>query len=61
MLDWIRKSPVKIGIILAVLIVINVAGWYLYLNWETPFDEALELPTLTPQPQSTSTITPSPE
>ena len=61
MLDSIRKSPVKIGVILAILILINIGGWYLYLNWDTPFDEALDLPTLTLAPSETSTLTPTPE
>lgn len=59
MLETIRKSPVKIGIILAILILLNVAGWYLYFNWDTPFGEPLDLPTLTPEPSST--LTPTPE
>ena len=47
MLETIKKSPVKIGIILVVLIIINVVGWYLYFNWDTPFGEPLDLPTAT--------------
>jgi len=47
MLESIKKSPVKIGIILVILIVFNVVGWYLYINWDTPFNEPLELPTTT--------------
>jgi LCP family protein required for cell wall assembly len=61
MLQSIKKSPIKIGIILVLLIVINVAGWYLYLNWDTPLDEALDLPTLTPEPSPSSTLTPTAE
>lgn len=61
MLELVRKSPVKIGIILAVLILLNIVGWYVYLNWETPLDEAIELATLTPESKSTSTISPTPE
>ena len=61
MLESIKKSPIKIGVILALLIVINVAGWYLYLNWDTPLDESLNLPTLTQAPPSTSTLTPTQE
>jgi len=70
MLESIKKSPVKIGIILVVLIVLNVAGWYLYFNWDTPFGEPLDLPTATeeialetatevPAPQETEEILPS--
>jgi len=47
MLESIKKSPVKIGIILVLLIILNVAGWYAYLNWDTPFGEPLDLPTAT--------------
>lgn len=61
MLELIKKSPVKIGIILAILIILNVVGWYLYLNWETPLGEPLALQTLTPEPQSSSTLSPTPE
>jgi LCP family protein required for cell wall assembly len=46
---------------LVVLIILNVGGWYLYLNWETPLGEALELPTLTPQPQPSDTVSPTPD
>ncbi len=59
MLESIRKSPVKIGIILVLLILLNVGGWYIYLNWDTPFDEALDLQTSTPS--STLTYTPEPD
>jgi LCP family protein required for cell wall assembly len=61
MLESIKKSPVKIGIILVILILVNVGGWYIYLNWDTPLDEALDLPTLTPEPQPSSTLTATPE
>jgi len=56
MLDMIKKSPVKTGVILAFLILLNVAGWYVYLNWDTPLGEPLDLSTLTPKPQQSSTI-----
>jgi LCP family protein required for cell wall assembly len=61
MLDMVKKSPVKIGIILALLILLNVAGWYIYLNWDTPLGEPLDLTTLTPEIQQTSTLTTTPE
>ncbi len=48
MLDSLKKSPIKIGIILSVLAVLNVAGWYFYLTWEEPLGESLNLPTSTP-------------
>ena len=59
MLEQIKKSPVKIGIILALLIIVNIVGWYIYLKWDAPLDEPLNLPTLTiePSPESTSTAT----
>ncbi len=59
MLEQIKKSPVKIGIILALLIIVNIVGWYIYLKWDAPLDEPLNLPTLTvePSPESTSTST----
>ena len=36
MLESIKKSPVKIGIILVVLIILNVVGGTPYLNWDKP-------------------------
>lgn len=60
MLETIKKSPVKIGIILALLIILNVVGWYLYLNWDTPFGDPLDLPTATQEiVQEIATETPS--
>lgn len=47
MLDSLKNSPIKIGIILIIFAVINVAGWYLYLTWEEPLGESLNLPTST--------------
>jgi len=63
MLESLKKSPVKIGIILVVLIVLNVAGWYLYFNWDTPFGEPLDLatPTVEIQEEPTPTNTPEPD
>ena len=60
MLDLIKRSPIKIGVILALLLLLNIAGWYVYLNWDTPLDEALNLPTLTVEPEASSTLTPTP-
>ncbi|MCJ7717683.1 MAG: hypothetical protein MUO54_14350, partial [Anaerolineales bacterium] len=48
MLDSLKNSPFKIGIILVVLTVLNVVGWYLYLIWEEPLGESINLPTSTP-------------
>jgi len=63
MLESLKKSPVKIGIILVVLIVLNVAGWYLYFNWDTPFGEPLDLatPTVEIQEEPTPSNTPEPD
>jgi LCP family protein required for cell wall assembly len=47
MLETIKKSPVRIGLILAALILLNVVGWYLYFNWDTPLGDPLDLPTPT--------------
>ena len=60
MLEAIKRSPVKIGIILAVLLVFNVVGWFVYFTWDKPLDEAISLPTLTFTPEPSSTLTPSP-
>jgi LCP family protein required for cell wall assembly len=58
MLESIRKSPLKLGIIIVVLIAVNVVGWYAYFNWETPLrGEALDLPTPT---EVETTDTPEP-
>lgn len=55
MLESLKKSPVKIGIILAVLIILNVIGWYAYLNWDKPLGEPLDLPTATTAIEATET------
>jgi LCP family protein required for cell wall assembly len=48
MLESIRKSPLRLAIIIVVLVIINVVGWYAYFNWETPLKgEPLDLPTPT--------------
>ena len=48
MLDSLKNSPLKIGIILVILAVLNVVGWYLYLTWEEPLGESIDLPISTP-------------
>jgi LCP family protein required for cell wall assembly len=50
MLESLRQSPLKLGIIIVVLISLNVVGWYAYLNWDTPLGEPLNLPTVTDKP-----------
>ena len=55
MLESIKKSPVKLGIILVVLVILNVVGWYAYLNWDKPFGEPLDLPTATTAMEVTET------
>ncbi len=47
MLESLRKSPMKLAIIIVVLIVVNVIGWYAYFNWDKPLGEPLDLPTPT--------------
>ncbi|NQS92466.1 MAG: LCP family protein [Chloroflexi bacterium] len=61
MLESLKKSPLKIGLILAALIIINVIGWYAYFNWDTPFGEPLNLPTATVEQLPTPTSTEPPE
>jgi len=62
MLESLRKSPLKLGIIIAVLILLNIVGWYAYLNWDTSFfGEPLDLPTSTEEPLATLTETPESE
>jgi len=60
MLESLKQSPIKIGIILVILILLNTGGWYLYLTWDEPFNESLNLPTpteipATPSPSAEST------
>ena len=57
MLESLRQSPLKLGIIIVVLILLNIVGWYAYLNWDTPLGESLNLPTVTakPLPETTQT------
>jgi len=50
MLESLRQSPIKLGIIIVLLVILNVVGWYAYLNWDTPLGEPLDLPTVTEQP-----------
>ena len=57
MLESLRQSPVKLGIIILVLVVLNVGGWYAYLNWDKPLGEPLDLPTPTQTPEEASTVT----
>ena len=47
MLEKLRKSPVKIGIIIAALVLLNVVGWFLYFNWEKPLGDPLDITTPT--------------
>lgn len=61
MLEKLRQSPVKIGIIVAVLVLLNVVGWYLYFNWEKPLGEPLGLATPTVEVVEVSTETPDAE
>ena len=58
MLEQIKKSPVRFGIILSLLIIVNVVGWFIYLKWDAPLDEPLNLPTLTTNPLPVITQTP---
>ncbi len=60
MLESLRKSPLKLGIIIVVFALLNVVGWYAYLNWDTPLGEPLNLPTATDQPLAGLTLTETP-
>jgi LCP family protein required for cell wall assembly len=53
MLESLRQSPIKLGIIIVLLVILNVVGWYAYLNWDTPLGEPLNIPTATEQPLKT--------
>ncbi len=66
MLESLRQSPLKLGIILVGLILLNAGGWYAYLNWDTPLGEPLNLPTVTqnifpetPEALPTNEVTPT--
>jgi len=67
MLESIRQSPLKLGIIIAVLVLLNIAGWYAYFNWDTPLGEPLNIPTPTevssegPDPTETVEVEPTDE
>ncbi len=62
MLESIKKSPVKIGLIMGALIILNIVGWYLYFNWDTPLGDPLDLPTPTEEiAQVVPTDTPAEE
>ncbi len=60
MLESLRQSPLKLGIIIVILISLNVVGWYAYLNWDTPLGEPLNLPTVTDKPLTDPTQTETP-
>lgn len=60
MLKSLSQSPLKLGIIIVVLVLISVVGWLTYLNWDTPFEEPNNLPTATEQPLPESTLTETP-
>jgi len=53
MLESLKKSPIKLAVIIGLLIVLNGVGWFLYFNWDTPMGERLDLPTPTELPTST--------
>jgi LCP family protein required for cell wall assembly len=54
MLESLRKSPVKLGIIIGLLILLNAVGWFLYFNWDKPLGEPLNIPTATSASTETS-------
>ncbi len=56
MLQSLRQSPVKLGIVIIVLVLLNVVGWYAYLNWDTPLGEPLNLPSPTTEQIDTPTL-----
>lgn len=64
MLESLKKSPIKLALIILALVLVNVVGWFLYFNWDTPFGEPLDLstPTLeeTVQNETTPTATENP-
>ena len=59
-MDTIKRNPIKFGIIFLVIITINIAGWYLFLTWNRPLGEPLDLPTLTPILENTEAPTETP-
>lgn len=61
MLETIKKSPIKFGIVVALIILINVAGWFLYFTWQRPLGEPLDVPTATQQITTATDIAPSSE
>jgi len=60
MLESIKQSPLKLGIIIVVLLILNVGGWAAYLTWDKPLGEPLNLPdaTFTPNVDQDKTATP---
>ena len=47
MLEYLKKSPFKAGIILLALITIIVGGGYVYFSWDNPLGEELDISTPT--------------
>jgi len=54
MLEALKNSPVKFGIAIGAVILLNIVGWFLYFTWQSPLGEPLDVPTAT-QNQSTAT------
>lgn len=52
-MDTIKQNPIKFGIAFLVILTINIAGWYLFITWNKPLAEPLNLPTLTTIPEDT--------
>lgn len=69
MLDAIKKSPKRFGVIIGLVIFLNAVGWFLYFTWKSPLDPALNLPTVTEKPPTVTEVakeldptdTPAPE
>lgn len=71
MLEAIKESPVKFGVAIFVIVLLNVVGWFAYFTWQNPLGAPLELPTATTEPlpsatevvvtEAAATETPEPE
>ena len=60
-MDIIKRNPIKFGIAFLIFTAVNIGGWYLFITWNRPMGEPLELPTLTPTlEEPTETPSPSP-
>jgi len=56
MLESLKNSPVKSGIAIGVIVLLNVVGWFAYFTWQSPLGEPLDVPTATAVPATATEV-----